>query len=596
MSGGLRRVAHRTFFTFVFIAYMESVNDETYRNELIRLIEQACVSLGFAGVAKQLENDSGVKLYGSDLIEDLVHECIEGDWTRAIELLDKLTHDSSPLVPELAMRLDLIEEAKWIILSQKYIESLGDTSAALRILRRDLSPLASGSRIGHGSQANPNNLHLLAALSMFPPQQDQSGKEEKVLARRNWVVDSIQRLFPAPLMLPPNRLQTLLSLSIEAQRSKAPFSKSLDTKLSLLEDINPSGSTVATTSQILTEHTDEVWFIAFSHSGTCLASASKDKTAIIWSVKTGPGTVHISPIHVLSDHLDAVDLISWSPDDRLLLSVSGPTIRLWDVASGGLLHCYSAHKENVGGVAWMPDSSSFFSGGSGKTILHQDINGQEVRLPIKRPTRCQDLCLTSDGKFLIVAGSDRFISLIRLQDMSEVLVAQEGSAITSLTLHTSPRKPKPHLSDSLDYDPLSLLAHPVCVQEDADMFLLVSLQGHEVHLFNLSPIISRWKLDSVPPLDSPICAFSVLDRRPGRWVLRSTFGGGAKAPFVAFGGEDCNGHVFYRDSMDSNTRPFLLLEGHTSTVNCLSWSAHDSRVIASASDDKTIRIWRVTEA
>lgn len=268
------------------------------------------------------------------------------------------------------------------------------------------------------------------------------------------------------------------------------------------------------------------------------------------------------------------------------------------MASGGLLHVYS-DKDNVGGVAWAPDSCSFFSGGSGKTIMHLDVNGHEIK-SIKRPTRCQDLLLSSDGRFLIVAGSDRFISLIRLEDMSEVLVTQCNSAITSLTLQScTTSKPKPNSSESIDYDPLSLLAaHPVDETEGFDdMFLLVSLQGHEVNLFNLGPITQGWKKGgTVVPLSNPISIFSVLDRRPGRWVLRSCFGGGSGAPFVAFGGEDCNGHIFHRDGSDSSNRPFLLLEGHSSTVNCLSWSPNDARVIASASDDKTIRIWTVAGA
>lgn len=51
---------------------MSSVDVGIDRNELIRLIEQACVSLGFPSVAKQLEDTSGVHLYGSALIESLV--------------------------------------------------------------------------------------------------------------------------------------------------------------------------------------------------------------------------------------------------------------------------------------------------------------------------------------------------------------------------------------------------------------------------------------------------------------------------------------------------------------------------------------------
>jgi WD40 repeat protein len=36
--------------------------------------------------------------------------------------------------------------------------------------------------------------------------------------------------------------------------------------------------------QILREHRDEVWFLQFSNNGKYLASASNDKSAIIWKV------------------------------------------------------------------------------------------------------------------------------------------------------------------------------------------------------------------------------------------------------------------------------------------------------------------------
>lgn len=47
-------------------------------------------------------------------------------------------------------------------------------------------------------------------------------------------------------------------------------------------------------SQVLTDHTDEVWFSRFSPDGTKLATGSKDGTLIIW-------TVDMVSAYVLSD-------------------------------------------------------------------------------------------------------------------------------------------------------------------------------------------------------------------------------------------------------------------------------------------------------
>jgi WD40 repeat protein len=46
------------------------------------------------------------------------------------------------------------------------------------------------------------------------------------------------------------------------------------------------------TTIILQVHTDEVWNIAWSHDGLYLASASGDKSAIIW--RTGVRIIYLS--------------------------------------------------------------------------------------------------------------------------------------------------------------------------------------------------------------------------------------------------------------------------------------------------------------
>lgn len=55
----------------------------------------------------------------------------------------------------------------------------------------------------------------------------------------------------------------------------------------------------------------------FSHSGTMLASASKDTTALIWRVDSLGEPILM---HTLAGHEKAVAFLTWSPDDSRILT------------------------------------------------------------------------------------------------------------------------------------------------------------------------------------------------------------------------------------------------------------------------------------
>ena len=69
--------------------------------------------------------------------------------------------------------------------------------------------------------------------------------------------------------------------------------------------------------QILDNHRDEVWHVQFSHSGTMLASASKDTTALVWRVGSLGDPILM---HTLAGHDKAVAFLTWSPDDSRILT------------------------------------------------------------------------------------------------------------------------------------------------------------------------------------------------------------------------------------------------------------------------------------
>lgn len=87
------------------------------------------------------------------------------------------------------------------------------------------------------------------------------------------------------IMLPQRRLETLLEQAKAYQRSACVYHAN-DVEVSLLADCACDPTTFpSVTSHILSEHTDEIWRLEFSHDGRWLATAGKDKVVIIWNVR-----------------------------------------------------------------------------------------------------------------------------------------------------------------------------------------------------------------------------------------------------------------------------------------------------------------------
>lgn len=85
-------------------------------------------------------------------------------------------------------------------------------------------------------------------------------------------------------MIPQRRLETLLEQAKSHQRQQCPF-HSGEVPISLLADCKcDSTAFPSVTTHILRDHEDEIWRLEFSHNGKWLATAGRDKTAIIWDV------------------------------------------------------------------------------------------------------------------------------------------------------------------------------------------------------------------------------------------------------------------------------------------------------------------------
>lgn len=434
----------------------------------------------------------------------------------------------------------IIKLASFVILEQKFFELLDGEKVmdALKTLRTEIAPLCINSnRVRDLSSCIVSRSHC--QIVGFP------GQDVGRTKSRSKLLEELQKLLPPTVMIPERRLEHLVEQALDLQRGSCMFHNSWDTEMSLLTDHRCGRDQIPSqTLQVLQEHYDEVWFLRFSHNGKHLASSSSDRSTIIWEVNWD-GTISLK--HRLSGHQKPVSYVSWSPDDNQLLTCGvEEAVRRWDVSSGECLHIYEKGGLGLVSCGWSPDGKSVFSGITDKSICMWDLDGKELECwKGKRILGNSDLEITSDGKHIVTFCRETAILLLDREAKTEKLV-EEDQTITSFSLSRD------------------------------DKFLLVSLLNQEIHLWNIdgdAKLIAKYK-----------------GHKRSRFLVRSCFGGLQQA-FIASGSEDSQVYIWHKGSGEL----IEALPGHSGAVNCVSWNPANPHMLASASDDHTIRIWGLNQ-
>ena len=165
-------------------------------------------------------------------------------------------------------------------------------------------------------------------------------------------------------------------------------------------------------------HTDSVLDLAVDSNSRRMASGSYDSKIIVHDLKLGGA----APFE-LKEHSDAVYGLAFSPDGKLLASVSADrAMKVWDVEKGKLLYTLGEATDWLYTVAWSPNGKFLASGGVDKSIrvYEPTATGAKLRQSVfAHEGPVQKILFSSDSKTLYSVGQDRVIKAWDAEKMVE---------------------------------------------------------------------------------------------------------------------------------------------------------------------------------
>ncbi|CAG0883506.1 unnamed protein product [Darwinula stevensoni] len=402
----------------------ESPNLTPVQYDAVRLVGQYLLELGLHRSVDLLMAESGCRLDHPAAAKFRQH-VMNGEWAKA-------EADLIEISPFLKAPQD-VTKMRFLLLEEKFLELAEEhrTVEALNCLRRELSPLGY----------NTERLHQLASWLMC-------GGGEELRQSASWsgrgqhsrshLMEELQAFLPPAIMLPPQRLKTLLDQAIEFQCERCLYHntsasvQSLPSFTLLTDHVCSKEQFPCETIQTLADHSDEVWFCLFSPDGRTLATGSKDTTIILWDVESESLTVRHKK--TLDGHGYGVAYMAWSPDSRWLAacgSDESSEVWIWDAESGDLkVKVNQSPDDSLTCVAFHSCSTKFVTGGTKGQFYQCDIDGNIH--DTWEGVRVRALWCKGDGKTVYAADTHHRIRGYILEDLRDFPVLQEDHAIMSL--------------------------------------------------------------------------------------------------------------------------------------------------------------------
>jgi WD40 repeat protein/serine/threonine protein kinase len=171
-------------------------------------------------------------------------------------------------------------------------------------------------------------------------------------------------------------------------------------------------------------HPSEVAGVTFSPDGKLLATGGSDGTVRLWDVATW------REVGTLGGHTDGVLLVVFSPDGKTLASAAyyDTAIRLWDMAARRQIASLKGHTTRMSSLSFSPDGKTLASAAHETAVRLWDVAAKKEVRALREPgTLLSSVAFSPDGKVLATGGGD---GTVRVWD------AGTGEVVSLLRGHT----------------------------------------------------------------------------------------------------------------------------------------------------------------
>jgi WD40 repeat protein len=362
---------------------------------------------------------------------------------------------------------------------------------------------------------------------------------------------------------------------------------------------------------ILTGHQASVNKVALSPNWRTLASASTDKTVILWDLTDWAHPKRLG--QALTGHQAAVNTVAFSPDGRTLASGSDDkTVILWDVSDRAhpkrLGRPLTGHDDAVTSVAFSPDRRTLATASTDKTVLLWDVRNRVHPAQLGRPLTGYGGTVWSvafspnrNGRTLATASADTTVVLWNVRNrahptrLGQPLTGhrgQVGSVAFSpdgRTLASASDDKTVILWDVRDPAHPAHLGRPLTGHGDAVSSAVFSPNGRTLVsassdttaiLWNVSNLVHPKRLD--PPLSGhsgPVWA--AVFGRDGQRLATASY--------------DTTVRLWDLTDRAHPARLGQPLTGHDDEAVAALAFTPDGHTLATGSDDKTVILWDVSD-